>query len=307
MSRTILFASLLVLCSLSAVAQEISFPLPLGEKQRAIAGIMMGPVMRTMFEGDRSGVFMMGLAMNPMFPGFKEEFGITEEQMKNMMDSLKSMKKPDDFESSFNVMMKKLDENIDYVPTEEEETQIEVMFRNVLDQANLAAANAFTPEQMQKMDGMMFVLMGGLESPLLDEKHMGALELTDEQKEKLETIRKETKPERDKMFGELTTELKKMFKTGKMNVKDLEAFGERFKEFSENLKKRRMEVLTEAQIAKAAELTAKPPKFLTAATLNMLPKWMPGIDSWKPGDGASEEIKSERRKRKAFPKTETTE
>jgi hypothetical protein len=75
-----------------------------------------------------------------------------------------------------------------------------------------------------------------------------------------------------------------MFKVGRINLKELETFGLEFKAFSEDLKKRRTEILTETQLAKAMELS-KPPKFLTASPIGMMmPQWVPNANSWKPGD-----------------------
>ncbi len=298
--------AILLLTAIPTIAQEISFPLPLGEKQRAIAGIMMGPVFRTMFDGDRSGVMLLGLAMNPMFAGFKEEFGVTEEQIKQIQDSMRNLQKPENFESSFKDFEKKIEENLDYAPTEEEDAMLDALFNEVFDKVNEATLNVFTPEQLDKMQGMMFVMMGGLESPFLDEKSMNVLNLTDEQKEKLEAIRKDTKDDRNKMLDEFAGEMRKFFKKGKIDLKELEAFGEKFKKYSEDLKKRRMDVLTETQLVKAADLMSKPPKFLTATAMKMLPDWMPGVNSWKPGDGAPDK-KLERKSRRAFPKKDAAE
>lgn len=285
MNKILLPALLFLLLPLSVAAQEFNFPLPLGEKERALTSIIVGPALRTVFEGDRAGFFMLGLAVNPMFPGFKKEFGITDEQINSIMSALKSdQDMPDNVRLGFEALKRKLDEDINYVPTSDEEAEFESMCKDLFDKMNTLALDTFSVEQVQKMNGMMFALAGGLESPFLHEKHMVALQLTDEQKEQFKAINEETKTEREKVLGEGVAGLKRMFKTGKINFKDLEAAKTEFKGYSEDLKKRRSKVLTESQIAMVAELS-KPPKFLTASPIGMMmPKWLPGAFSWKPGD-----------------------
>jgi len=239
-----------------------------------------------------------------MFPNFKKEFGITDEQIAKLHESMRDMPKPEGVEAVFKALEQKLDEDINYIPTEAEEAEIESAFRAIFENLDSVAANAFSDEQIQKMDGMMFGLTGGLESLMLGEKHLLALELTNEQKEQFKAINKEIKPERDKMLADLSAEMQKMMKVGKINFKELEAFGLQFKGFAEDLKQRRIEILTESQLAKAATLS-KPPKFLTASPIGMmLPQWVPGPNSWKPGDGAPEPNQPERNRRRGFPREE---
>jgi len=309
MNKTLISVFFFLLLSLSAIAQDFNIPLPMGEKERAMASFVVGPAMRTVFEGDRSGFFMLGLAVNPIFPGFKTEFGITNDQVNEVMNTFRSMES-EGINASFGAVMKKLDEDINYIPTEEEEAEFETLFREMFDKMDAIAVNTFSEEQVKKMDGMMFGLAGGLESPFLNEKHMVALKLTDEQKEKFKAINEDTGPERERIFADLGAEMKQMFRSGKVNFKDLEAVGVKFKEFADDLKKRRSEVLTESQLAMVTELS-KPPKFITASPFGMMmPKWMPGPNSWKPGDPLPEGVVPEStpkrtRNRPGFPRGES--
>ena len=316
MNKTPLLAIMFLLfflpLPLSVCAQDFSFPLPLAEKQRAVAGIMLAPTMRIVFEnndGFNSAFTLVGFTINPMFPGFKNEFGITNEQTNRLQEALRAMPRTENVNAVFGALDQKLNENIDYLPSEDEEAEIEGAFREVFVHFDLVAANTFSAEQIQKMDGMMFGLMGGLASPLLGDKHLVELELTDEQKEQFKTINKETSPERERILAELTTEMQTMFKRGRINFKDLEAMGLKFKDFAEYLQQRRMEVLTEAQLAKVEELS-QPPKFLTASPLGgmipqMMPQWVPGIHSWKPGDPIPEGGQQPQQERtRRFPREE---
>jgi Spy/CpxP family protein refolding chaperone len=218
------------------------------------------------------------------------------------------MPKPEGIAAVFKALEQKLDEDINYVPSEEVEAEMDSAFREIFDSLESAAVNVFSEDQIAKMDSTMFGMMGGLASPFLGEKHMAGLELTDAQREQFRVIDKELAQERDKMIAELSTEMKKAFKAGKLNLKDLEDFGQQFKELMDNLQKRRSAILTEEQLAKAAELS-KPPKFLTVSPFTQmatqrLQQWVPNFNSWKPGDPVPEQPQQERRtgRSRGFPR-----
>jgi hypothetical protein len=314
MQKSFLLAALFLLLPLSAIAQEIDLssiiPRDLDPRGRALHVIGIDSIMGVMFESDASGFFMTLLSFpfigNQIFPGFREEFGITEEQLKVLITNISQMQL--DNTDVLASISKKLAENLDYVLTEDEKVRFDAFHRGFFEKHNVLIANTFTAEKIQKMDDTMFALLGGLESPFLHEKYMAVLELTDEQKEKFKAISKEMKPEQEKILAEFSVELKKAAQVSKLNFKDLEAAGARVKAFTENLKQRRMAILTPTQIAKAAELS-KPPKFVTAAVFDKLPKWMPGINSWKPGDPLPAGIvppqqpQERTRQRPGFPRT----
>lgn len=315
MERISMFGRLAVLVILflsvrSGSAQEISFPLPLGEKQRAQTAIMMGPVMRTMFSGDRRGMLMLGMAMNPMFAeGFKKEMGITEEQLKAIRDALPQfaggMEGAQDLKNLFQDLDRRLDENLDYEPTEEEEAALELAFSNIFDMFDTVTRDVFTEEQHRQFAELSFGMLGGLESSFLWDHSLDVLELDERQQEKLAEFRKEFAPSKKEFVDGIEDLMKKALKSGKINLKEMERFGEKFKETSETMQKRIREILTEDQLAKAAALT-RIPKFLSPLA-KMVPDWIPTPNSWKPGDGAPEEDKKERRRRKSFPKKEREE
>ena len=187
-------------------------------------------------------------------------------------------------------MDKKLDGDITYVMNEAEEVATEKMFRSVCDQLNETWAETLTDEQTQGLNNMVVAMTGGLQSPFLNERHMDALELTDEQKALFKKINEETKPERDKMFTPLEAEINKMVETGKISVDGVLNTMSKFRELGLTLKKRRLEVLTRSQLAKAREM-ARLPKSMTFSVFDVLPKWAPGPNSWKPGDPMPVEVK----------------
>jgi hypothetical protein len=215
---------------------------------------------------------------------FQEEFGISKEQIKRMQELMEAAR-PMNFneigEKVFDPMLRKVLRDANYVPNEEEEATIAGLIKGIFEAANTTMTDTFTDEQIQKMDGMILAVMSGLESPFFNERHMAALDMTDEQKEKFRKISEDTKPGREKMVAEIVTEMEKMLKDGKISYNGLIAVLAEFKDFSRDLKQRRSEVLTPAQIAKVRTLS-KMPKSLSLT--NLLPQWMPGADSWKPGD-----------------------
>jgi hypothetical protein len=281
-----------------------NIPLPLGDKQRAMAAAIMGPCMRAIFTGDRTGTVLIGMTINPMFSkSFNEELGVTEEQVELIRKALLETANLENTKIAFQSVMKKIEENSDYETTEEDQAALENALGSIFDGMNEICMNVFSREQMQKGNEMMFVMMGGLEASFLLEKPpLEALDLTGEQKEKLAALHQEFAPEKEKFLSEMEILMKKAVKNGKINLKDFEQFGEQFKETSDKVKKRTAEILTEEQLAKATELTAHPPKFLNPF-MNILPDWLPGANSWKPGDDIPGTAK-EKRKRKPFPQSE---
>ena len=296
---------LTVLMPLSAVAQNNNFSLPLlGEPFQTRAEILTGPILKTLFEeGDRSGFFMFYLTEMPMFPDFKEEFGITGEQIQQFRLSTHAIARSEEFGAIFGELARKLQNDPDYILTEDENARLESAYRYAMAISNIKAAEAFTDEQMQMIGGMMLALTGGLQSPFFSEKHMDALDMTDEQREKFKTIYEETKPDRDRMIAQFDSSMQNMIKTGRISIQDFLAAMATFRNSGRHLGQRRMEVLTSEQIARATELS-KLPRSMTFSIFNQLPGWVPGADSWRPDMPIPEVYQQERTTRGNFPRPE---
>jgi Spy/CpxP family protein refolding chaperone len=309
MFRTIAFALLLVVSSLSAIAQiENGFFPEFNEKDQARFRIIVPSTLRAMFDGgDRSGALITLLTEMPVFPVFKEEFGITPEQRSQFNNAVnKPELMPEELRALVEKPMKyiaNIDEYLDYVLTEEEEAELDMAYNAGFEYMNMRAAETYTEEQMQRLNNVVFGITGGLQSPFLNERHMDTLEMTDEQKEQFKKINEETKPERDKMVASFDADLQKMIKTGKMSVNDFFRAMSKFQTLGSTLKKRRSEVLTSSQLAKAREM-ARLPKSMTFSVFDVLPKWQPGPNSWKPGDPLPEGIVPPAPRRGNFPRTE---
>ena len=280
MHKSFLLALLCLLLPLSTAAQEINVDVVLNK-------IIINRCVQIVFENDPSGFFMTALVNDGemLFPGSKKEFGFTDEQRQRLdeytQDVMERSREELNSKMPSEAIVKRMRETADYTLTEDEDTALTSAIRDMFNITNESAVEVFTNEQIQKMDGMMLAMTGALESPFFNDRHMNALDMTDEQKAQFKKINDETKPERDKMMAAISETMEKIASTGKFEIKDITTTISKFREYQKTLKKRRMEVLTEAQIAKAAKL-AKAPKFMSVA--NLLPTWTPSADSWKPGD-----------------------
>jgi Spy/CpxP family protein refolding chaperone len=261
----------------------------------------------TFFEKDSSGIMMLALAGAPdaTVEKIREELGITEEQRDRVNEFMQAAK-PENFEETQKViegMFQNLAKNSKYVPSEEELTAFDSLRDYMFDTTNACATEVFSAEQIQRADGMILALSGGLESPLFNERHMAALNMTEEQKKQFAQINEELKPERDKMIAGISATLleKVKSKSADFGFKDLVGMLSKFKAYTKELKKRRMAVLTASQVSKVKTMSQLP-KALSIA--NLLPQWAPDADSWKPGDPLPEGFVPENKESRPFPRAE---
>jgi Spy/CpxP family protein refolding chaperone len=299
----LILSCLVLSLSLPATAQVLD-PNPPEDPDWNVNKIIVNRIIQKALEEDASGLFMAMLveAGGDGFPGLMKDFGITDEQRKRLSERMEAAK-PEWFdeieENVLDPMEKKALKDENYVLTKEEGAVLDGLVTAIFDAANSATAEVLTAEQIQQMDGMLLALTGSLESPFFNERHMAALEMTEEQKGKFKEIDESMKPGRDKMVDECVTKVGEMLKSGKFEFSKLTAVLATFKNYSRELKKRRMAVLTDAQIAKAARL-GKMPKSLSM--VNLLPQWTPGPDSWRPGMPIPGQERQEQNKRGNFPR-----
>ena len=304
--RLFITASCLFLLATIGLAQEIEVSPPRNDVHRTIGELWVSYGTRAVFEEDPVGAFMLFLAMEggSMIPGLKEEIGITDEQKTHLREVMDSLKPEgfDEFQSMMRVVEEKILEDLNYNLNEEEDEALVSFYRYAFEAANTSATAALTDEQIQKMDGMMLALTGGLESPFFNERHMAAIDMTDAQREQFKQIDAETKPGRDRLIAAISEETLKMIDTGKMDFKSLLSTFAQFREYQTDLRDRRRAVLTQAQIARAASLS-RLPKFMSP--FNLLQQWVPGPNSWQPGDAVPEGFQLERNPRiRQFPRGE---
>ena len=310
MNKTFLSALLIFLLALSATAQEADQPQPTHDPGRAMFGLMIDRFMNATFEEDPSGTFMLLMAAGPvmvagpgeeLLSGFRKEFGITDEQRERLDETMQG-RKPENMEEVdkwFEAVESKITEDVHYVLNEDEVAVIDLLARYILQAANASVAEALTDEQIQKMDGMILAITGGIESPFFNERHMAAINMTEEQKAQFKTINDELKPERAKMIAAFRTEVERMMDRNEISFQGVIAAISQLRGFSGELKKRRMAILTEAQIAKIKTLSKLPSSF---SVLNLLPQWIPGPDAWQPGQDMPLQLQERRGGR--FPRGE---
>ena len=272
-------------------AQEISFPLPLTNKQKTMAGVMIGPVFNEFFNNYHPGALGVGFIMNPMFKdAYQKELGITQEQLDALMEGMKTKIMGDETLEQRKEILDALEARIgendeDVVLTEEEINAMSGTFSAVFQGMSEVANEVFTPEQMIKIQEAELATFGGIDSPFLNVQTMGVLDLTDEQKKELEDFQADFADDKLEMLDDIGMFTKKFLKTGKMTMADIKELDEKTKEMQAKVSERVREILTDDQITKANIIVRKQQAFMAkmAGGMGSLTKWMPGLDSWAPG------------------------
>ena len=298
MHKPFFFTLLLLLFALS-VAQDVVVGVAVGDEAPAMVALEISDVERAIFERitgmfigaafdtDPSGILTLMLASSPaserVLPGFRGMLGITEEQVQQLrylMDS-KAPENVNELEPVLQGIMESIQNDPDYVLTDEESATFDWMLKYALEAANDSVAEALTDEQIQRIDGAILALTGGIESPFFNERHMAALEMTDEQREQFNAINGALQSDRDKMIAAISREMVKMAESGDVSFQGLLTALSSFRQFTQELRRQRMAVLTDEQIAKVRELSRLqnlvPPS-------NARQQWMPDAGSWQPGD-----------------------
>jgi hypothetical protein len=306
--KSILVLLVLSLLTLSLSAQKAEEENVNVDPDQAINGFIVSRVVSIASEKDTSGLFMVfasGQADKMFLPDFlpdiQKELDITGEQRKLLEAKLEEV--PKDFGERMRVLDDLADRFLrgNYKMSEEDTASVDAVLSYVLEEMNKRAFEVYSPEQIQKLDGMILALTGGLESPLFNDRHMAALDMTEEQKEQFATIVEEMKGEREKMVAGVTASINTMLYKDGVTIKGLVTTLAQFKNYTKELKKRRSAVLTAAQISKMKTMMRLPKSHSVA---NLLPKWMPDADSWKPGDPLPEGLVPENKELRPFPRAE---
>jgi len=195
--------------------------------------------------------------------------------------------------------------------------------------------NTLTSEQKQNKNEMLTAFIA--EAPFLSENMFEALDLTDAQRQQMESIKKEFAPEFEAVLEEFVDKhmillgkvLEESWKTGEL-VKGITIRGKQDIErrlmaedpvyqrtlneiqtgtnvFSTRFRTRLYDVLTDEQWKRLQDLINNPPEHVRIV-LNKLRRqsgkveeangvWTPGPNSWRPGDPIPEEYRQERNKR----------
>ena len=260
---------------------------------------------RTSLEGDNP--YSLAYAMFVLNPASKElaqkKFGITNEQIEALKE-----KNAELFGEAFDrdlwlSLEKKREENPNFVASREEQRKLEAMFSKQLgDEFNKKVLEAvLTPQQMKKVEDYAFIVRGGIRYPRHNEKTLAFLDLTEEQKNEIRKYREETQGDREALveqWGEIIQ--KKATQEPGFNWDDaLEKWEKKSETLQLAFAEKLRTILTSDQIMKAESIWNQP-SFYTQGEDT---RWMPGLDSWKPGDPIPESLQAPEKKSKpAFPR-----
>ena len=202
-----------------------------------------------------------------------------------------------------------------------------------------AVSDNLTPEQKQKYREMQLALMGEL--PIISPDMFEVLNLTDEQRQEMENIKKELEPEFEKLLEDVannvlilstmlrdeqeglagdedkTDDADKKIKENPEFKRIHEEIRSRGQVFATQFKTKMFDVLTDEQWKRLQELIDHPSE-LAKIILKKLKKergeseegesseggWQPGPGSWRPGDAIPEQYRQERNTRGNFPRPE---
>jgi Ni/Co efflux regulator RcnB len=204
---------------------------------------------------------------------------------------------------------------------------------------------SLTPEQNKKINEVRLASM--LEMSAFSPKMFEALDLTNAQKRQMETIRKELEAEFEEMLDELANvrliehnlwndmlekQMDPSIKYGTIEFtlksseignkwrkenpeieKTMEKIRAQGKLYAEQYKTRMFNVLTDEQWVRLQKLIDDPPEHAKAFLGKLKEQkkvWMPGPNSWRPGDPIPEQYRQQReeqrtRQRPGFPRTES--
>ena len=315
---------------------------------------VMKQMVRTMWNGQGTGL-MFGNTE------FREILGVSEEQNRQFEDAVEKIfeRMMSEMEERAKAFMQSLGfdpENPDVeafqvldseMMTEYSEMMME--FSSIYEQVAELKINAISevsesvlfPEQIQSIREMQLAAMG--ETPFISPGAFEALGLTDDQRKELERIKKEFEPEFEENLdifvknmlklqktlygrnpGESQEEAMKRLMAENPEVRQMmEEVQTQSREFSERVRMRMFDVLTDEQWMRLQELIDNPPEharlFIRMVRESMglgeheesetasesedtetRGMWMPGPDSWRPGMPVPESYRQQRNERR-FP------
>jgi len=275
-----------------------------------------------------------------LWDGVGEEFGISEEQRQRIMDRntlninemgyfyAETPGGPFDENATEETQKKYLD------------LQTEIQNRHKKDLEEVVNGT-LSSDQLRKIRELQIATMSG--DSFVSPDMFEALNMSDDQKKQLEGIKRELKPEyeknvdkwvafvmlrQEKMAEEIGNKLDGIMDPVERNKISMEAskkiveqypefsrgiqeIKESGKIFSNKLKFRMFDVLTDEQMERMAQLIDNPPDYVRKVLAqrrkamgyvdNETGEWKPGPDSWKPGDGIPAEYLKQREERR-FPR-----
>ncbi|MGL6226392.1 MAG: hypothetical protein ACRC10_07175 [Thermoguttaceae bacterium] len=276
---------------------------------------------------------------------FREGVGVSKEQLQNIGNVLQNIGNDPEMKQ-FEVELQKVVAAPDgqAFDTISEEAQnkmfdLQTKIQNVVMQKLSKTVNeTLSPEQLKKIQEGQIAIMGEL--PVISPNMFEALGLSDDQRTQLNRVKEGLQPEFDKHASRFTDFLAKMMEKlqdemerrseGVTDIGDhvkiledarkaifaadpdlqreMKEVMEAGTTFSNELKFKMYDVLTDEQIERMRQLIDNPPPYIKKMIddirkeLGNDGEWKPGMNSWKPGDPIPEEYLRERKDRqKRFP------
>jgi Spy/CpxP family protein refolding chaperone len=191
------------------------------------------------------------------------------------------------------------------------EIDFDADFQKFIDAANAIA----TPEQQAKAKELAFQATGGINSPFISKDVFEILELTKEQREKIEPIIEQAKNERNNKVEEMLKLLEERLakknditpETENEFRKKREALMDDFFAIGQTTGDRLKSFLNSKQIQKAEDLIANKPSFLPRLPTKGNSPYIPNLDSWQPGQGVPDSEKDPKETKKTFPRKSSDE
>jgi len=317
----------------------------------------MKQLMNSFWHGESSNIMAMFFLQQE---DFREGIGVTEEQFQKIQSVLQRTMESPDFQQHQDEMQKLMSEDggpfgenaTDEMQNRfvELQTQMSVKMQEVIMEGVKKAVNEnLTPEQLKKVQEAQISAMS--EMPIIAPNMFEALDLSDAQRRQLDEIKKEMEPEFDKHVDKLVdAQMKTMEKVREAleNMRDAapeerEKFMQNLQEnirkanpdiqramnevmesgkvFSDALKSKMFDVLTDEQWQRMVDLIDNPPAYMKKAIAEMRKQmgtddsqarsrqpgggYVPGPGAWQPGSSAiPEQYRQERNSRRPFPRGE---
>lgn len=296
---SILFLSLIMVLSLSASGQ------PRGPMQGQLGALFQGQmpppgvatvVGRSLLEAVENGAGS-SLAMLAAVddPNVRQEIGMTDTEANSIrLVRAQVMMNAPSYIAKFQNM------------TPENQASVQQDISRDLERLSKSLDQALPPERKAKINKLAFQAMGGLDSPVITIDTMGVLNLSEEQKGKMQSVFGEMREER---LAQIETALAMAEKViaaggpGKLSPEEREALEKEARELetrvfatSDKLSERLRQHLTPEQLALEKELIASRPDFLPGLPRQMRRGrdggaeggrggsfYIPGAGSWQPG------------------------
>ncbi|GHT35692.1 hypothetical protein FACS189427_05560 [Planctomycetales bacterium] len=280
-----------------------------GKPPAGTATVVGSSVIQSIHEGFGNYIILLEAADNEKI---RNELGITEEQAKSLKNARDGIR----VQALMNVpkyveRFKKMSD-ADKQPIQQDLVKDIKKISDYMD-------TVVPEEQKNKSRTLFFQAVGGLESPIVNPDMLKVLNLSDDQKQKTDAAFKELEQERIAQMEDGLKLVEKAVEKGGVNMspedreaieKEGKALEARIFATGKKLGEKLRTFLTDDQKAMEKKLLANRPDFLPKLPGPMrgdyTKEYVPGLDSWSPGQGVPDKAK-EKKRRRPFPQKEQTE